>query len=149
MVSSNATVRPLVTTAVGQNAEPARVALFGVSIKLVAFTVAEPFNCHPPPVGEFGSGLFTPAPVNVIVFRPEPSLLVMSQPADAAPNAAGANRTVPVTDAPAGTVVPSGMFAVAENTPIGGFDLVRVNGAPPSFVTVKLSDFEAPMATLP
>ena len=57
--------------------------------------------------------------------------------------------TVPVTDPPAGMIVPSAMFVMAENTASGGLDLVRVSGAPPSFVTVKLSDFVAPMATLP
>ena len=76
--------------------------------------------------GTGGAGV-TPVPEKVMVFSPVPSLPVMSQPADCAPAAVGANRTVPVTELPAGMVVPSAIVVVAvKAAPAGGFDFVKV-----------------------
>src|SRR5205814_9375355 len=53
IVASKSTVTALDDNAVGQNPEPAELALFGVSWSCVPTMDAAPFSCHPPLEGSF------------------------------------------------------------------------------------------------
>ena len=150
IVSSKVTRKPSVATLFGQKAEPATIWLLGVRMRLAPLKMADPFSCQPPRGGAPGGAAAVPVPEKVMICRPAPSVPVSSQVPDAGPVAVGAKRTTPVTLPPAGMVVPSAIPVVAVNIPpVGGFDLVSASGAPPSLLTVKLSEREAPTATLP
>ena len=151
MVVVNSTVSPLVGTAVGQKALPARKIWLGVSWSNAPGVVprrdADPLMVHPP---WDGSGIVTVAvavPVSVVVVVP--ALLAMVSVPVKVPAAAGAKLEVAVRVAPGARVAPLAGRPATVNGAAGAVIELIVSGLPPVLAMVMLRLLLEPMTIVP